>query len=62
MARRNLCHNEANHQALLGVGAVDVLATMMRPPSSPAQRINAAMAVAILVRMIPCAHRAWSHA
>lgn len=50
MALRGLSHNEACHATLLEVGAVEVLASMMKhKEQAPAQRINAAMAVAILV-------------
>ncbi|GFH17976.1 SAM domain-containing protein [Haematococcus lacustris] len=49
-ALRNLCHNEANHEALLEAGAVQVLADVMHnPQQGPAPRVNAAMAVAVLV-------------
>lgn len=50
IALRNLSHNEANHERLIQSQAVDVLACMMHDArQAPAQRINAAMAVAILV-------------
>lgn len=50
MALRGLTHNEANHPALLEAGAPEVLMAVMRANGNPpAQRINAAMAVALLV-------------
>eukprot|EP00198_Chlamydomonas_reinhardtii_P014011 XP_001703348.1 predicted protein [Chlamydomonas reinhardtii] len=48
-ALRNLCHQIANHPGLLAVGAALELAAVMQREPDPYRRINATMAVALLV-------------
>ncbi|GFR41275.1 hypothetical protein Agub_g1950, partial [Astrephomene gubernaculifera] len=49
VALRNLCHQVANHPGLLAAGAALELAAVMQREADPYQRINATMAVALLV-------------
>lgn len=46
---RNLCHQEASYNGLLQCGAADTMAHMMAYESNPYCRLNAVMAVSLLV-------------